>query len=112
VQFGIDNWWLADLMCLDMQKPSQFNIQAVEASEIIALVKKIQEELFANLPKLERYFRIILQKAYTASIMRFRYIFTHSGEERFQHFTPASRILCSACRNICSLLTLVLRPNS
>src|SRR5579863_6621585 len=42
VQFGIDNWWLADLMSLDMQKPSVFNIQAVEASEIIALDNKIQ----------------------------------------------------------------------
>jgi CRP/FNR family transcriptional regulator len=86
VQFAIDNWWLSDLMSLDVQKPSQFNIQAVEVSDIVAVDKKIQEELFAKLPKMERYFRIVLQKAYAASVMRFRYIFTQSAEERFQHF--------------------------
>ena len=89
VQFAIDNWWLADLMSLDAQKPSQFNIQAIEASEIIALDKKIHEELFIKIPKMERYFRIILQKAYSASVMRFRYIFTQSGEERFHHFVSS-----------------------
>ncbi|MBS1916121.1 MAG: Crp/Fnr family transcriptional regulator [Bacteroidetes bacterium] len=86
VQFAIDNWWLADLMSLDAQKPSQFNIQAIEATEVIALDKNIQEELFTKVPKMERYFRIILQKAFAASVMRFRYIFTQSGEERFHHF--------------------------
>jgi CRP/FNR family transcriptional regulator, anaerobic regulatory protein len=89
VQFAIDNWWLSDLISLDSQKPSQFNIQAVEATEIIALDKKIHEELFTKLPKMEKYFRIILQKAYAASVMRFRYIFTQSGEERFHHFVTS-----------------------
>lgn len=86
VQFAIDNWWLTDYMSFDSQQPSQFNIQAVENTDVAILDKKIQEELFEKIPALERYFRIILQKAYGASIMRLRYIFTQSGEERFHHF--------------------------
>jgi len=89
IQFAIDNWWMTDYMSFDSQKPSQFNIQAVENSEIIFLEKKTLEELFTRLPKLERYFRIIVQKAYAASVMRLRYIFTQSGEERFHHFNKS-----------------------
>ena len=89
IQFAIDNWWMRDYMSFDSQKPSQFNIQAVENSEIIFLEKKTLEELFTKLPKLERYFRIIVQKAYAASVMRLRYIFTQSGEERFHHFNKS-----------------------
>jgi len=89
IQFAIDNWWMTDYMSFDSQKPSQFNIQAVENSEIIFLEKKTLEELFTKLPKLERYFRIIVQKAYAASVMRLRYIFTQSGEERFHHFNKS-----------------------
>ncbi|MGC4036769.1 MAG: Crp/Fnr family transcriptional regulator [Chitinophagaceae bacterium] len=89
IQFAIDNWWMTDYMSFDMQKPTQFNIQAVETADIIFLEKRTLEELFEKLPKLERYFRIIVQKAYAASVMRLRYIFTQSGEERFNHFSKS-----------------------
>jgi CRP-like cAMP-binding protein len=73
-------------MSLDRQKPSEFSIQAVEPSAIAVLDKSVQDELFARLPQLERYFRLVLQRAYAAAIMRVKYIFTESGEERFRNF--------------------------
>jgi len=89
VQFAIDNWWITDYNSLDFQKPSLFNIQAVEDSEIIFIKSETREELFAKLPQLERYFRIILQRAFAASIMRIQYIFNQSGEERYRHFSTS-----------------------
>ncbi len=86
IQFAIDNWWITDYNSFDMQKPSLFNIQAVENSEIVFFKKETQEELFQKLPQLERYFRIILQRSFAASIMRIQYIFSQSGEERYRHF--------------------------
>jgi CRP-like cAMP-binding protein len=86
VQFGIDNWWICDYTSFDSQKPSMFNIQAVEPSTLIYIDKKSQEELFAKVPKLERYFRLILQRAYSATLMRVHYIFTSTGEARYHHF--------------------------
>jgi CRP-like cAMP-binding protein len=86
VQFGIDGWWISDYTSFDTQKPSLFNLQALEVSYVIIIEKKIQEELFEKVPKLERYFRLILQRAYTATLMRVHYIFTSSGEERYRHF--------------------------
>lgn len=48
-QFALENWWLADHMSLLTQTPSQFFIQTVEASEIIAIDKSREE---AEHPKL------------------------------------------------------------
>jgi CRP-like cAMP-binding protein len=86
VQFGIDNWWISDYASFDSGNPSLFDIQALESSTVIIIDKKIQEELFERIPKLERYFRIILQRAYTATLMRVHYIFATSGETRYHHF--------------------------
>ena len=86
LQFGIENWWITDYTSLESQSPSNFFIQAIENAEIVVLEKNIQEILFQKIPKLERYFRIILQKSYSASQLRIKYIFSLSGEERYHHF--------------------------
>ncbi len=89
VQFAIDNWWITDFNSFDFEKPSQFNIQAVEDSEVACIQKDKLEELLIKVPKLERYFRLILQRAYAASVMRLHYIFDQTGEERYKHFNSA-----------------------
>lgn len=86
IQFGIDNWWMSDYMSLQMGTPSPFHIQATEPSKIAILEKRDQEELLKAIPALERYFRLVFQRAYAASVMRVYYIFIQSAEERYHHF--------------------------
>lgn len=86
VQFAIENWWMADYISLEDRKPSQFNIQAIEQSHILYLTYKDQLVLFEKVPKLERYFRLVLQRAYAASLIRIQYLFTLTGEARYHHF--------------------------
>jgi len=86
IQFAIENWWMADYMSLNAGAPSPFYIQAVEPSAVAVLDKRAQEELLTAIPALERYFRIIFQRAYAASVMRVYYIFLQSAEERYHHF--------------------------
>jgi len=87
LQFGINNWWITDYTSFDSQTPSIFTIQALEHSSIVILDKKVQEELLKKIPQLERYFRIITQRAYTATLMRIHFIFNFTGEERYRHFS-------------------------
>lgn len=86
LQFGIENWWIADYLSLQNQGPSNYFIQAVENSDIISIDKKSLEELLSKLPKLERYFRLVLQKSFGAAQMRIKYLFTMTAEERYNHF--------------------------
>ncbi|WP_284651966.1 Crp/Fnr family transcriptional regulator [Flavobacterium terrisoli] len=86
LQFGIEDWWITDYMSFSNQKPSHFYIQAIENSEIISISKANLDALYAAIPQLERYFRIVLQKSFAASQMRIMFLFTMSAEERYHHF--------------------------
>ncbi|GAB4025107.1 Crp/Fnr family transcriptional regulator [Spirosoma koreense] len=88
-QFGIDNWWISDYGSLDRQTPSAFYIQALEPSELVVLERQVQDALFERLPQMERYFRIVLQRAYAASQMRLYFIYNQSGEQRYHQFNSA-----------------------
>lgn len=84
--FAIENWWITDYFSLESGKPSEYNIQAIEDTECMVLYRDRQDELFEKLPQLERYFRIISQRAFAAALQRVTYIFGNTGEERYDHF--------------------------
>ncbi len=89
VQFAIENWWIADYMSLEKQIPSPFSLQSLESGELLVLEKQVQEELLEKVPKLERYFRIVAQRANGASQIRIKYISELSGEERYFQFAES-----------------------
>jgi len=86
LQFGIENWWISDLDSLSRQTPSPFFIQTIEPSEIAVLNQQTEQALLKAIPKLERYFRLVLQRAYAASTMRLYYLSSLSGAKRYHHF--------------------------
>lgn len=86
LQFGIENWWITDYISYHNNIPSHFYIQAVENCEIVVLEKNVLESILVQIPKLERYFRIVSQKSFGAAQMRIKFLFTMSAEERYNHF--------------------------
>jgi CRP/FNR family transcriptional regulator len=88
-QFAIENWWICDQDSFDSRQPSQYYIQAVENTQVIVLNKDVLEDLFIRIPKLERYFRLILQRVYTAWQRRIKYIYEQTDEERYLHFSQS-----------------------
>jgi len=86
LQFGIENWWITDYLSYHNTTPTHFYIQAVENTEVIAIEKPILESILIQIPKLERYFRIVAQKSFGAAQMRINFLFTMSAEERYHHF--------------------------
>ncbi|GAA4307345.1 Crp/Fnr family transcriptional regulator [Mucilaginibacter gynuensis] len=87
IQFGIENWWIADQDSLLNKQPSTTFIQTVEASEVLLLSEKHREELFREIPLLESYFRIMMQKSFVAAQRRIGYMFNMTDEERYRHFS-------------------------
>lgn len=86
IQFAIENWWMADHDSLSNKQPSQCYIQAVEPCELLLLSEKNRVLLFEQIPKLEGYFGIIMQKAFVAAQRRIGFIFNQTEEERYRHF--------------------------
>lgn len=86
VQFAIEKWWLTDFLAFYHQIPSNFYIQAIEASSVLCLSFSSQEELLSRFPVLETYFRKIYQIAYGAALMKTQYHSDHSKEAIYRHF--------------------------
>lgn len=86
VQFALENWWLADYTSFSAQKPAAFSIQAVEKSEVLAIDFAANETLLAQHPCLERYFRLVHQRAHAAAQYRMKYHYDHSREELYHEF--------------------------
>ena len=82
----MENWWITDYTSLESRQPSGYFIQAVEDSEIAVLTKANREILFQQIPQLERYFRLLLQRMHAANLMRIQYLFDLSVEERYRQF--------------------------
>ena len=89
IQFALENWWLADYTSFSSQKPSDFFIQAVEKSEVLALDLLAQEEMLHRFPQIERYFRLVHQRAHAASQFRIKSLYSVSREELFHNFNKS-----------------------
>ena len=88
-QFALERWWMADHFSFIDNKPSPYFIQTVEKSEILAISASSFEALLRELPQMERYFRIVMQRALAASQLRNKYIYEMSKEEFYQHFSTS-----------------------
>jgi len=86
-QFALENWWLADYFSLSDQRGSEYYIQAVGKTEVSAIDNQSFEIILSEVPLLERYFRIMMQKAVAASQQRIKLLYSLSKEELYLHFS-------------------------
>lgn len=86
VMFAIENWWAADLGSFITQTPADYNVQCLENTEVVQFSYERLEKLYHQIPGLERFFRIIIQKAYVASEKRIINNFSLPAKERYLKF--------------------------
>lgn len=86
VQFAIEGWWISDLNSFITQSPATFNVQALEDSEVLELPFENLEIMYASIPKMERYFRIITQRAFISFHQRIVQNLSLSAEDRYLAF--------------------------
>lgn len=84
--FAIDDWWASDLDSFSKQKPSIYNIQAIERTTVLQISHYSFQQLLAELPRLERYFRIILESYLGALQKRIIYNNVQDAESRYYAF--------------------------
>tara|TARA_R100000353_G_C6509080_1_gene196163 strand:- start:2173 stop:2757 length:585 start_codon:yes stop_codon:yes gene_type:complete len=86
VLFAVENWWTSDLGSFFTQEPADYNIQCIENTEVIQFSFNKMELLYQKIPKLERFFRIIIQKAFVASQKRVIENLSLPAKERYIKF--------------------------
>jgi hypothetical protein len=63
--FCPENWWVNDTASFSGQLPAFYNISALENTEVIYLSYQALEQLYIDVPKMERFFRILLQNGFS-----------------------------------------------
>src|SRR6266487_6412305 len=88
-QFAFEGWWIADQVSFLTGEPSEHNIEALEDCELLLLTKRAEEEMLEKIPKLERYFRILLQNSLIATQKRLASSLSQTAEERYNELIKA-----------------------
>ncbi|TAI49487.1 Crp/Fnr family transcriptional regulator [Flagellimonas allohymeniacidonis] len=81
--FAIENWWITEYDSYINQIPSLNSIQAIEPTELLALSKEDEPELFKKIPKLERVFRLIAENTLIAQLRKNEIYMKQSSRERY-----------------------------
>ncbi len=86
LQFAPPDWWIADMYSILSQKPGNLYINALENTQALLLSKTDQEQLYHDIPKFERFFRIITENSLVSSRQRLLDNLSLSAMERFSQF--------------------------
>jgi CRP-like cAMP-binding protein len=86
LNFACEGYWIGDMYSLISQKPGNLFIEVLEDAEIVMLSKQNQELLYTEIPKLERFFRILTENSLVANQERLMDNLSLPAEERFEKF--------------------------
>ena len=86
VMFGVEDWWVGDLLSFLDQSPSAYFIDALEDTKILQITKANLDKLYDRVPKFERFFRLILQNAFIAQQQRINQNLSFTAEQRYLAF--------------------------
>ena len=87
LQFASEGWWMADLSSFLTGEPSVFNMDALEDAELLLITQPSWELLLQKIPKLEHYFRILIQNHLITTQKRLLQSLSEQAEERYIRFT-------------------------
>ncbi len=84
-QFAPEGSWCPDNFNFE-NKIFEFTIDAIEPSEVILIDKNVYHQLLLQVPKMERYFRMVMQDRLEALQTRVFNYLSHQADEKFRVF--------------------------
>ncbi|MEI6408183.1 MAG: Crp/Fnr family transcriptional regulator [Bacteroidota bacterium] len=86
IAFAVDDWWISDYNSYIYQTPATLFVEALEESTLIQIDYNSEQLLMENLPKFERFFRIITQRSFAFLQQRMLSMLSKSAEARYEEF--------------------------
>ena len=86
LHFACEGWWIGDMYSYISGKPGNLFIEVLEDAEVVIITKENQQQLFQEIPKLERFFRILAENSLVAHQERLMDNLSLTAEERFEKF--------------------------
>ena len=86
LHFACEGWWMSDMYSYISEKPGNLFIEVIEDAELTVISKENHQELYHQIPKLERFFRILAENSLVAHQERLMDNLSLTAEERFEKF--------------------------
>ena len=86
VMLAIEDWWIGDLGSFSEKVPANFDIQCLDKSYLAQISKDQLDQLFIDIPKFERFFRLITLRSLIFSQRRLVDNFSLPAKERYLKF--------------------------
>ena len=84
--FAIEDWWISDYSSLIYQEPATLFVEALEDSILIQINFDDEQKFLREIPKLEKFERIITQRSLAFQHKRLLSNLTKTAEERYDEF--------------------------
>jgi CRP-like cAMP-binding protein len=86
LRFTPEDWWAGDLASFLSGKPTQYNVDCLEETEVLRITSSDLETLLEKVPKMNKYFRVLYQKSIVAFNLRVTSSLSKSAAERYEEF--------------------------
>lgn len=86
LSFASDGWWMADMYSFLAEKPATTYIEALTQTTVLHLNRENRTLLFEKVPKIERYFRILIERSLVATQQRLLDNMALSATENYKAF--------------------------
>lgn len=83
MQFAAEGWWISDMASFFSKTNSQYNIEALEESELLLMTKEVMDELIEEVPQMQRYFLNLMENHIIALQRRINVVQSMSAEETY-----------------------------
>lgn len=86
LSFASPNWFITDMYSLFSKKPAQQYLSVISDAKVYRLSKINQEKLYELVPKMERFFRILIENSVIAHQQRLIDNLSLTAEDRYDKF--------------------------
>lgn len=86
LEFAVEDWWVSDISSFENRTPSKMTIEALEDCELLVLSRESKDELLQRVPKLERMFRLMIQRHLAVIQARLLRTVSYSAMEQLEEF--------------------------
>ena len=86
LHFACEGWWIGDMYSYISGKPGNLFLEVLDDAEVVIITKENQQQLYQEIPKLERFFRILAENSLVSHQERLMDNLSLTADERFEKF--------------------------
>lgn len=86
IAFAVEDWWISDFSSFIFQQPATLFVEALEETTLLQLDYNAEQLLMETVPKFEKFFRIVTQRAFAFLQQRMLSNLSKTAEERYEEF--------------------------